>query len=350
MEAIQGRKRWLARCTPHAVDICNGLGARILGGAGAKRGNSGDPHRLAGRHLFFGAAEEISKHWDPLKQTLAKAGHRLRDHKCKAWCPTADHLEDNCLPQVLVDLHQMIPRSRGGLILLGGAAQGECVTVVGFPSLLLAKAQSRAAQATRLTHRVHQMTASQSTPQCHMQAWFILSKSVGYALSYDARLIDRVDLETVALTSEAELLRMAQLVCTDARLDSARKRQLSLPGCFGGFGLRLNASGLIADAAYYAAWSALSPQVSRYCLTLGLASSTCAGEMQALQARDRLRIAGIIANDAGMVEFSADAKVAYDMSPWGPDTPSAALGRRSIEPLPTAPFPPARFYASQGAH
>jgi hypothetical protein len=133
---------------------------------------------------------------------------------------------------------------------------------------------------------------------------------------------------------------MAQFVCTDSRLDSARKRQMSLPGCFGGFGLRLNASGLLADAAYFAAWSALSPQVSRYCQTLGLLSSTCAGEMQALQARDLLRIAGISANDAGMVEFSADAKVAYDMSPWGPDIPSSAVGRRSIEPMPTAPFPP----------
>jgi hypothetical protein len=146
--------------------------------------------------------------------------------------PTADHLADNCLPQALVDLHQMIPRSKGGLILLGGAAQGECVIAVGSHSLLLEKAQSRAAQATRLMRRVHQMTTAQSTPQCHMQAWFILSKSVGYALSYDARLMGRGDLETVALPVESELLRMAQFVCTDARLDSARKRQLSLPGCF----------------------------------------------------------------------------------------------------------------------
>jgi hypothetical protein len=176
----------------------------------------------------------------------------LRDRKCKAWCPTADHLQDSLLPQVLVDLRQKIPRSRGGLILLSGAAQGECETAVGSPTLLLAKAQSRAAQATRLMRRVRQMVTAQSTPQCHKQAWFIRSKSLGYALSYDARLIGRVDLETVALLVEAELLRMAQFVCTYARLDSARKRQLSLPGCFGGFGLRLNASGLLADAAYYA--------------------------------------------------------------------------------------------------
>ena len=53
-----------------------------------------------------------------LQIALQACGHRLRMHKCKVWCPGWDDTPDDGLPQEAVALLQLIPRERGGLVLL----------------------------------------------------------------------------------------------------------------------------------------------------------------------------------------------------------------------------------------
>ena len=93
---------------------------------------------------LFGKAALIHENWDSMKAAVGHAGHRLREHKCKAWSPLCDLLEDSELPASPQSLYQVIPRSRGGLVMLGGAAQGEMETGVDSDnSMLLEKAQCR---------------------------------------------------------------------------------------------------------------------------------------------------------------------------------------------------------------
>ena len=46
---------------------------------------------------LFGPAAGIAATWEVLRNALAAGGHRLCDHKCKAWSPLCDHLPDNQL-------------------------------------------------------------------------------------------------------------------------------------------------------------------------------------------------------------------------------------------------------------
>ncbi len=140
---------------------------------------------------LIGRAGVIADHWQELKDALELGGHTLREPKCKAWSPLCDLRDDDSelLPPNLLRLHELIPRSRGGLVLLGGAAQGEMETAVGDCTLLLQKATVRAKAAVELADRVRCfVTAQPSTTASHL-GWFVLSKSVAFALSYDARLV-----------------------------------------------------------------------------------------------------------------------------------------------------------------
>ena len=87
------------------------------GGRAARLGYQDDTY-------LFGKASYLADNWPALEAALASGGHRLRSTKCQVWSPLCDHLEDDQLPAGVARLCGLVPRARGGLVLLGGAAQG----------------------------------------------------------------------------------------------------------------------------------------------------------------------------------------------------------------------------------
>jgi hypothetical protein len=223
---------------------------------------------------IFGNGSTIAENWQSLKAALSAGGHELRDIKCKAWSPLCDNLDDNELPAWLKALHDVVPRSRGGLVLLGGAAQGEMETAIGDQTFLLQKAAARAQQAIKLAARVRTFVSAQPSTTSAHQGWFVLAKSVAFALSYDARLIPSQVLAEIAEPVGRELVTSALMVlgCVERDWESTVdvREQLRLPGRFGGLGVRLIAEGLHADATFWAAWLAMSKAVPVFAQALGL--------------------------------------------------------------------------------
>ena len=81
---------------------------------------------------IVGHAQRIAEGWPELENQLAARGHRLRRTKCRFWAPAAD-LCDTPLPNGLAThpppsgitaLTAILPRTTGGLELLGAALQG----------------------------------------------------------------------------------------------------------------------------------------------------------------------------------------------------------------------------------
>ena len=74
---------------------------------------------------------ELKTMLEHLQSALQVCGLRLLMHRCKVWFPGWDDTPDDALPQEAVALLQLIPRERGGLVLLGAAAQGDGCTATG---------------------------------------------------------------------------------------------------------------------------------------------------------------------------------------------------------------------------
>ena len=91
------------------------------------RVGNGQAARLAYQDdaYLFGKASGLARSWPALEAALASRGHRLRTTKSQAWSPLCDRLDGNELPAGVAHFCSLVPRARGGLVLLGGAALGE---------------------------------------------------------------------------------------------------------------------------------------------------------------------------------------------------------------------------------
>jgi len=287
----------------------------------------------------FGSAQTLAEAWEPLKQAYASAGHRLRDNKCMAWSPLVDDIEDDALPSATKHLLQLIPRSRGGLIMLGGAAQGEMVTHVGSASdKATEKARARAADAIKLADRVLQFAKAQPSTTCTHQSWFVLAKSVAFSLSYDARLVPSQVLDEIAEPVRNKLLQAgAELIGVPASRSTYAR--MTLPGRFGGLSLRFT-HGLYADACFWANWVVMRLAVPRLANRLGFDFAHCAGEQDALAARGRLKEAGVELHNLGDVSFTDACKTIYNDGPWARDTDADSLSTVPLTPRSSQPSPP----------
>ena len=83
----------------------------------------------------------------------------------------------------------LFPRSRGGLALLGNAAEGELNVQVRSGGPLLHAARDRSAKAVTLARRVQVFPVAQPAVTAVHLAWFLSSNCVAHALFYDARLV-----------------------------------------------------------------------------------------------------------------------------------------------------------------
>ncbi len=110
---------------------------------------------------------------------------------------------------------------------------------------------------------------------------------------------------------------------------AAQHRQISLPGCFGGFGLRHEAIGLNADAAFWAAWVGMNLRVPLLALAIGLCTLICTGATEAAQARTRLHHAGVKVDTHGSAGYTAAAAAEYEAAPC-----SKALAVNDLSPIP----------------
>ena len=86
---------------------------------------------------------------------------------------------------------------------------------------------------------------------------------------------------------------LAKAILQRGEITAAQRTQIGLPGCFGGFGLRHEAIGLSADAAFWAAWVGMSQRVPLLTAAIGLGPLACTGGIEAAQARTRLQAAGV---------------------------------------------------------
>eukprot|EP00973_Karenia_brevis_P007003 950180-Karenia_brevis.AAC.1 len=105
-------------------------------------------------NYLVGSADVQQRGWQQMEVALAQDGHRLRRAKCKIWVPGLDALSNDVLPSSSVGLTRLVPRSQGGLKMLGTAAQGELETYLGPSYMALEPARERAHRAMNLLSRV----------------------------------------------------------------------------------------------------------------------------------------------------------------------------------------------------
>ena len=81
-------------------------------------------------------------------------------------------------------------------------------------------------------------------------------------------------------------------------MNNVAQRRLALSSSFGGCGLRREAHGLFADAAFWAAWTTKADRVRAVAHALGRPVPACHGAEDARDAAARLQLAGVsVAND-----------------------------------------------------
>ena len=145
-------------------------------------------------------AAKLTAMLEDLQIALQVTGHRLRVHRCKVWFPGWDDTPDDGLPQEAVALLQMIPRERGGIVLLVAAAQGEWsmaigqAVCVGHDSLTTHLAK-RLARIQSLIPRIAGLPIQERDGKGRHKAWMMLTKVAMHALDYDAKLIPSLVME-----------------------------------------------------------------------------------------------------------------------------------------------------------
>ena len=163
-------------------------------------------------------------------------------------------------------------------------------------------------------------------------AWFMVSKSVAHALSYDARLVPSTALGEVAEPVSRCAEDLAHYLLHGGALGEAATEQIRLPGAFGGMGLRAEAHGLMADASLWAAWATMHKRVPQLAAVIGVRTPECTGKEDALAAKRRLQTAGVVVDDLGGVKFTEAARDVYTEGPWHKDVKADDLGALCLQP------------------
>ena len=206
---------------------------------------------------------------------------------------------------------------------MGNAAQGSLETCLGPYQLALKPATERLGKALHFGKRIISFLDGSKDTCSVSAAWWLLSKSMREALSYDIRIIPRTRLQEI-LTLHETALREVVTKILGKELSNLDWRRMQLPGPLGGASLRLPSSS--ADAAFLATWVATSAKIRVLCAELGRPTATDVAKSDALAARERLCEAGVkVDAPTGKVEFSEAAAHVYSSSPWSLDMPSSEL-------------------------
>ena len=202
---------------------------------------------------LIGSAGTIVQQWPQLKECLAQAGHNLRSHKSQVWAPAFDqqpHQADQDaaapthqaegpsrqMPNTLVRLFEILPRVTGGIEMLGSAAGGEWSAVVGDEQQVDAHAAKRTAAAVQLAQRLKQMAASHVDDKIRHKTWFMITKVVASALTYDARIVPREHLEQHSQKVDVAVQEAVEALLPEPLTEQQHQRA-RLPGHYGGLGL-----------------------------------------------------------------------------------------------------------------
>ena len=104
--------------------------------------------------------------------------------------PVADAAMDDlhAVDAAMERLLEIVPRARGGLPMLGSAAQGAWETCLGSYQSSAMPAAKRAAEAIKACEHLRMYVDSRPSDDTNQVAWTVLSHSVLRALDYDLRL------------------------------------------------------------------------------------------------------------------------------------------------------------------
>ena len=279
---------------------------------------------------LVGNASTLASGWPALEQALAAHGHRLRRSKCKFWAPARDGPGEAAegapaAGDAAAGVHllaEIIPRVRGGMMILGSAAQGEWEALLGPYSEIAAPAVARASSAAAVAERLAAFAKRRLDPNSLQVAWTILQKSVARALDFDTRLCP-----SWALHEARSILSNAVCRVTDALagpgLDADAREQLALPGCLGGCALR-GCSESACDAAFWATYAAHTADVCLAAERLGRPLRGPVDEASAQSAAGSLLEEGVSIAD-GFLKLTDRAAAEYGAGPWVADTPVESL-------------------------
>ena len=104
-----------------------------------------------------------------------------------------------------------------------------------------------------------------------------------------------------------------------------------MSGAFGGMGLRREAEGLMADAAFWAVSLSMGSRAPLLAGQLGRSIAGCAGMSHALGAKSRLELAGVMVDTHGSVRYTQAALDEYNAGPWKADLAADQFGAAEIK-------------------
>ena len=222
--------------------------------------------------------------------------------------------------QALAELAREMTVCKGGIDMLGSVARKELSARVQASGIGPQAMQKRATKVHMLVDRVIAFSRESGCPKRVHMAWTLLARAAAAALTYDARLVPR---ETLEITSKELERHIHGAVCglLGDELDEHAMRRMVLPGALGGCGLRMDAVGLAADAAFWSTWAMTVKVVPGVAKDAGLGKVSNADELAAAAARRRLAEAGVEVDADGRVAFSQVQRNMYAASPWNHDLP-----------------------------
>ena len=204
---------------------------------------------------LFGRAADLARALPQLDACLAQAGHWVRRDKCSIWNPDmdlpemADQTNAGDTRQALTELAREVTVCTGGIDMLGSAARRELSAHVQASGIGPQAMQKRAAKAHMLVDRVIAFSRESGCPKREHMAWTLLARAASAALTYDAGLVPRDTLEMTPRGLERHICE-AVIGLLGGELDEHAVKRLALPSALGGCGLRMDAVGLVVDAAF----------------------------------------------------------------------------------------------------
>ena len=269
-----------------------------------------------------GNIANIASKWPDLESSLEYHGHCLRRPKCSFWVPALDVVSvDDITAEAkakVLQLESIIPRTHGGLQMLGSAAQGKWRAAVGSTSLMGKAAMERAEAAVQTCKRAATMASLRLAAGSVQAAWVILQKSASRALDYDSRLCPPEAL-AIQRTMLTDAMQEAANAILGRRLSVQSHEQMQLPGRFGGMSYRDVAADQCA-AGYWAAWKQHRQALPSIAAALGRPLRGEVDAAEAAEVAEVLRKSGVEV-EADVVQFTPEAAIEYANGPWVHDTP-----------------------------
>ena len=229
--------------------------------------------------------------------------------KSIAWIPGLDLLDE--IPAGYAAermLMERVPRSRYEIKALSSAADEEFSTYVGQQQVS-EPAKKRAEQVERLCEELQKLLVAGIAESPHHAVWLLLSKSAARKLDYDARVCPWEELKEAMTKCELAVVDILQSLL-GRPIDGDTLTQATLPGFFGGLGLRMTSR--CADAHFVARTRATEHLVRGATLT----DQDFIDNQLMQAAQERLRVKEGEVNGAGDVMLADWANQTVNEGPW----------------------------------